>query len=69
MQTQTAPGRLTMSQRVSEAAGILATGIIRARLRETARIRKIRSFSEKGLDFSLDSSVHSSNPSARGEKL
>lgn len=69
MQTQTPSGRLTMSQQVSEAAGILAIGVIRTRGRETARIRKNSSFSEKGLDLSVDSSVHSTNPSARGEKL
>lgn len=65
MQTQTAPGWLTLSERVSEVAAILAAGIMRTRLREIARIRKTRSFSEKGLDFSLDSSVHSMKPSAR----
>ncbi len=66
MQSRTYSQQITMPERISEAAGILAAGIMRAKRRQA---RGIRSFSEKRLDSSANSSVHSSNSSARGEKL
>lgn len=56
------------SERISEAAGILAIGVLRAKRRQIAQMKKTSSLSETGLDFSQNSSVHCINPSARGEK-
>lgn len=66
MQSRADSQQITMPQRISEAAGILAAGILRAKRRQT---ENPRSFSEKRLDSSANSSVHSTNSSARGEKL
>ena len=66
MQSVTSHRPITTSQRIFEAAGILATGILRARRRQT---EDTGPFSEKRLDSSAHSSVHSMKPSARGEKL
>lgn len=56
-------------EHISKVAEILAAGIIRAKRRQFARMENNRSFSETGLDFSLDSSVHSMKPITRGENL
>jgi hypothetical protein len=65
MQSTTGHRRITTSQYISEAAGILATGILRSKRRQTGDT----GLSEKRLDSSVNPSIHSSNkPSARGEK-
>lgn len=66
MQSITSHRPIATSQRIFEAAGILATGILRAKRRQ---MEDTGPFSEKRLDSSANSSVHSTNPSARGEKL
>lgn len=66
MQSTTGHRRITTSQHISEAAGILAAGILRAKRRQA---NGARPFSEKRLDSSAISSVHPTSPSARGEKL
>lgn len=66
MQSRAYSQQITMPQRISEAAGILAAGILRAKRRQT---EDTSPFSEKRLDSSANSSVHSTNSSARGKKL
>ena len=59
---------MTFDERMTEAAGILAAGILRGRKREMNRIRKDRSFSEPGLDVFVEKSVHCTNkPLPNGE--
>lgn len=65
MQHITSYQSITTSQRIFEAAGILAVGILRAKRRLA---EDTGPFSENRLDSSANSSVHSTNPSARGEK-
>lgn len=66
MQSHPLPRQLTMPKRVLETAEILATGILRTKRRQT---RDTNSISERGLDSSANSSVHSMKPGVRGEKL
>lgn len=61
MQIAVNPDWMTLPERVTEAAAILAGGIVRLRRREMERIRKMRSFSCDGLDLFREKSVHSSN--------
>lgn len=58
---------MTFDERITEAAGILAAGILRGRKREMNRIRKERSFSGSGLDVFVEKSVHSNKPLPNGE--
>jgi len=68
MNVNTALDWLTFGDRMTEAAGILAAGILRGRKREMNRIRKDRSFSEPGLDVFVEKSVHCTNkPLPNGE--
>lgn len=46
---------------ITEAAAILAGGIVRLRRREVERIRRSRLFSGDGLDLFLEKSVHCNN--------
>ena len=66
MQSAMGHRRIARSQHISEAAGILAAGILRGRHRQAG---DTLSFSERRLDSSADSSVHSRKASAGGEKL
>lgn len=66
MQSATGHRRITTSEHVSEAAGILAAGILRIRRRQAGDTHPL---SERRLDTSADSSVHSRKPGAGGEKL
>jgi hypothetical protein len=47
---------------MTEAAGILAAGILRGRKRDLNRIRRDRSFSDFGLDVFAPISVHGDKP-------
>ena len=59
---------MTFDERMTEAAGILAAGILRGRKREMNQIRKDRSFSDSGLDVFVGKSVHCTNkPLPKGE--
>lgn len=60
-QTTTNPDWMTFDERMTEAASILAAGILRGRKRQMNQIRKDRSFSDLGLDLSLERSVHCNN--------
>lgn len=67
-QTTTNPDWMTFDEQMTEAARILAAGILRGRKRKMNQIRKDRSFSDLGLDLSLERSVHWSNkPLPKGE--
>lgn len=75
-QTTTNPDWMTFDERMTEAARILAAGILRGRKRQMNQIKKAcpehsrrdRSFSGLGLDLSLERSVHWNNkPLPKGE--
>lgn len=61
MQSAASPDWMTLPERVTEAAAILAGGIVRLRRREVERIRRSRLFSGDGLDLFLEKSVHCNN--------
>ena len=62
------PNWMTFDERMTEVAGILATGILRGRKREMNRIKIDRSFSDSGLDVFVGKSVHCTNkPLPNGE--
>ena len=63
----TNPSWMTFDERMTEAAGILAAGILRGRKREMNQIKKDRSFSGNGLDVFVGKSVHSNKPLPKGE--
>lgn len=67
MQTARNPEWMTLSERMSQVAEILATGILRHKMREINEIKKTRRISVNGLDVFLDKSVHSNNPIPKGE--
>lgn len=67
MQTTRNPEWMTLSERMSEAAAILATGILRHKMREINETRKSRRISANGLDVFQDKSVHSNKPIPKGE--
>ncbi|MCL4553493.1 MAG: hypothetical protein M1305_08140 [Candidatus Marsarchaeota archaeon] len=68
MQQNTSPEWLTFDERMTEAAGILAAGIIRRRKRQMKEIRRSQSFSTNGLDVFVEKSVHCTNkPLPKGE--
>ena len=64
MHSTTNPNSMTISERALEAVGLIATGVLRVKRKQ---MENICQRSEKGLDLSADSSVHSMKPSARGE--
>lgn len=67
-QTTTNPDWMTFDDRMTEAAGILAAGILRGRKRQMNQIKKDRSFSDLGLDVFGETSVHwNSKPLPKGE--
>lgn len=49
---------MTFDERMTEVAGILATGILRKRKRQMIETRNSGSFSADGLDVSVEKSVH-----------
>ncbi len=64
----TNPSWMTFDERMTEAAGILAAGILRGRKREMNQMKKARSFSDSGLDLCAGRSVHwNSKPLPKGE--
>ncbi|MCE5314047.1 MAG: hypothetical protein ABFD49_07230 [Armatimonadota bacterium] len=65
MKTITERKSVTTSQRILEAAGILAVGVLRARRRKT----DTRSSPEKTLDFSPISSINLNIPSVHGGQI
>ena len=68
MPTDCHPDWMAFDDRMTEAAGILAAGILRGRKREMNQIRKDSSFSDSGLDVFVGKSVHCTNkPLPKGE--
>lgn len=61
MQSAVSPDWMTLPERVTEAAWILAAGILRRRRREMNQMRKERSLPSFGLDLFLEKSVHCNN--------
>ena len=68
MPTDCHPDWMAFDDRMTEAVGILAAGILRGRKREMNQIRKGRSLSDSGLDVFVGKSVHCTNkPLPNGE--
>jgi hypothetical protein len=55
------PDWMTFDEQMTEAAGILAAGIMRRRKRQMREIQRSRSFSTNGLDVLVEKSVHVTN--------
>jgi len=58
MQQNTSPKWMTFDEQMTEAAEILAAGIMRRRKRQMKEIQRKRSFSTNGLDVFVEKSVH-----------
>jgi len=68
MTTDCHPDWMNFDDRMTEVAGILATGILRGRKRDMNRTMNVHSFSPNGLDVFAGKSVHSTNkPLPKGE--
>ena len=59
MPTDCHPDWMAFDDRMTEAAGILAAGILRGRKREMNQMKKGRTLANAGLDVFADKSVHS----------
>ena len=68
MNQGTAPNRMDPGKRIQDVASILATGILRMRKRDMNQKTNNRSFSDSGLDVSVEKSVHCTSKSlSKGE--
>jgi len=63
------PNEMDSQERLSEAAEILAAGIMRRRMRHVGKMAHMRKIREAGLDSSPEASVHGHEPEPKGERL